>query len=240
VIEVTQTETARAPASQGANKRAAFRIDLACAALLVAEPRERGTDDWVSDRAGKRTLHTVTEDVSTGGVRLRLPAPLRDRARVALRLDIPGIETDLLAEVMHSRADQFGVAAGLRFVIIDPRTRAELTRFIAAEERRRLPNVRVMYAAECSVPGEADTVECSTVECTPGFVKVLARHAIAPATPTTLTVTVVGSDIRLEGTVVKCQRAGIRWETGVQLTRTDPIIAAAWSDMLVHLRAETR
>jgi hypothetical protein len=89
VIEVTPPEAVCAPVSQGANKRAAFRLDLSCPVQLIADTGERGTDDWTSELSGPRTVDTVTEDVSSGGVRIRLAQPMRDGARVTLRLAIP-------------------------------------------------------------------------------------------------------------------------------------------------------
>ncbi len=238
MIEVTETEVFAATAGrQGANRRAAFRIDVSCSAYVLAECATRGTDVWDLDRSSvKRTLETFTEDLSMTGVRLRLPAPLAPGARLALRIDVDGAEADVTAEVMHSNADEFGANAGLRFLVIDPQTRARVTRFIASEERKRLPNVRVMYSATCTIRGDGSTLEGSTQECTPGFVRVLLPKPVAPSTRMRVEISASGTQLALDGRVVGASRVGALWSTGVDLRETEKVVHAQWTNMLTHLR----
>jgi len=239
VIEVTEQEAFVGTADrEGANRRAAFRIDVSCSALVLAERVVRGMDAWALDRwTGKRTLETVTEDISMSGVRLRLPAPLAAGTCLELRIHVDGKEAAVTAEVMHSRADEFGGHAGLRFLIIDPQTRAHITRYIAAEERRRLPNVRVMYSATCTFRGDTTSLQDgSTQECTPGFIRVLLPKPVAPMTPTRVEVAATGTQLALDGHVVGSNRVGALWSTGVDVHGTEKVVREQWTDMLKHLR----
>ena len=238
VIEVTDREALTGTAvHRGVNRRGAFRIDVSCSATAIAERVVRGMDAWELDGASSsRTLETVTEDLSMTGVRLRLPAPLAAGTRLALRINVDGMDADVSAEVMHSRADEFGAHAGLQFLIIDPQTRAHVTRFIASEERKRLPNVRVMYPATCTIRRDGSTLEGSTQECTPGFVRVLLPQPVAPTTATRVEVATSGTKLALDGHVVGTNRVGALWSTGVDLRSTEKTAREQWTDLLKHLR----
>ena len=223
---------------RGANRRAAFRIEMTCSVFVFADSSAPGTETWTRNRlTGGFCLATVTEDVSMGGVRLRLPAPLEAGTRLGLTIDVAGNGAEAIGEVMHSRSDEFSAFAGVAFTMIDPQTRAQLTRLIAAEERRRLPNVQVMYPATCIVGGESEAWECSTQECTPAFIRVLIRRPIVPTKDVSVTIEKTGARIRLDGHVVTCQPVRDLWSIGIQLDSTDALIAASWTDLLTHQRA---
>jgi hypothetical protein len=238
VLERDGTQLQENASGQGVNRRAAFRIEMTCPVFVFADSTSPGTEDWTRNRlSGGLCLATVTEDVSMGGVRLRLPAPLEAGTRLGLTIDVAGNGAEAVGEVMHSRTDEFSAFAGVAFTMIDPQTRARLTRLIAAEERRRLPNVRVMYPATCLVGGEGEAWECSTQECTPAFIRILIRRPIAPTKDVSVTIEKTGSRTRLDGHVVTCQPVRDLWSVGIQLDATDALIAASWTDVLTHERA---
>ena len=235
VVELAQRSEQLGGAS---NRRAAFRIEVLCRVEVTVDKAVAGTDSWERERRGHgRRLRTVTEDVSMTGVRLRTPELLRKGTRATLRIEHGDECSEVVAEVMHSGTDRFGAHAGMHFVMIEPQTRAALTRFIAREERARLPNVRVMYDVTCSIVGETDVIEGSTQECTPGFVRFLLRRPIEPATRVRATVSKAGQRLQMSGCVVTSRRAGDLWSTGVRLSDDDPVFAEAWTNLLTHLRA---
>jgi hypothetical protein len=240
MLDVADRQVTGAVALDGANRRAAFRIEVSCPVTASIDTAARGTEDWERD-GRRRWLPTVTEDLSMSGLRLRLPAPLPPRTTLALRLAVGETEVDLPAEVMHSRADMLGAFAGIRFTVIDPPTRTLITRFIAAEERRRLPSVRIMYPAACTFAGEREPLEGSTEVCSPAFVWVLLGKALAPTTATAVAIRPAAQQrIRLEGHVVTCRRQGDLWSTGIALDDVDPTVTAQWSNLVAHLRASNR
>ena len=211
---------------------------MTCAVFVLVDSQAPGTEGWTRNRlTGGFCLATVTEDLSMSGVRIRVPAPLDPGTRLGLTIDVAGTGAEAIGEVMHSRTDEFSAFAGVAFTMIDAQTRAGLTRLIAAEERRRLPNVRVMYPATCVVGGESEAWECSTQECTPAFIRILIRRPIAPTRDVSVTIERTGSRIRLDGHVVTCQPARDLWSIGIQLDSTDALIAASWADLLTHERA---
>jgi hypothetical protein len=238
VIESDRTQRQTGTSGPGANRRGAFRIEMTCPVFVFADSSLEGTASWARNRlTGGFCLATVTEDLSMSGLRLRLPAPVDAGTRLGLTIDVAGNGAEVLGEVMHSRADEFSAFAGVAFTMIDPQTRAGLARLIAAEERRRLPNVPVMYPAVCIVGGENEAWECSTQECTPGFVRVLTRRPIAPTKDISVTIEIARARFRLDGHVVTCQPFKYVWSMGVNLDSTDPLIAAGWTDFLAHQRA---
>lgn len=221
-----------------ANRRAAFRIDVSCAVEMTVDKSVPGTATWERARPGHgRRLRTITEDVSMTGVRLRAPDVLRKGTRARLRIEHGDEAAEVIAEVMHAGKDIFGAHIGMHFMVIDPQTRAALTRFIAREERRRLPNVRVMYDAVCVIAGANDAIEGSTVECTPGFVRFLLRRPVEPATPLRATVSTAGQRFQMNGRVVTARPAGDLWSTGVRLSDGDAVFEETWTSLLAHLRA---
>src|SRR3954468_10301166 len=109
---------------------------MTCPVFAVADGSVSGTEKWARNhRTGEFCLSTVTEDVSMSGVRMRVPEPLQAGTGLGLTIDVEGKGAEVRGEVMHSRADEFSAFAGIAFTMIDPQTRAELTRAIAAEER---------------------------------------------------------------------------------------------------------
>jgi len=220
----------------GANRRAAFRVEVSCEVAVTVDGAAHGTDSWQRE-AGGRILRTTTEDVSTTGVRIRTPDPLRSGTRAALRITYGEEVAEVVAQVMHGAADHFGAFAGMHFLVIDPRTRAALTRFIAQEERSRLPNVRVMYEAACRPVGDAKAIEGATEECTPNFTRLLLPQPLAPSTAVHTLVTTTGQRFRMNGQVVTSRRKGDLWSTGIRLSHDDAADAEAWRSHLAHLRA---
>jgi hypothetical protein len=238
VVELAQ-QTELGQLGGAANRRAAFRIEISCPVeVTVVDKAVPGTDTWERKRPGHgRRLRTITEDVSMTGARLRMPELLRKGTRATLRIEHGDELAEVVAEVMHGGKDVFGAHAGMHFMVIEPQTRAALTRFIAREDRRRLPNVRVMYDATCMIAGNTEAIEGSTQECTPGFVRFLLRRPVEPATPLRATVSTTGQRFQLGGYVVTSRRAGDLWSTGVHLSDDDPVVAETWANLLAHLRA---
>jgi hypothetical protein len=233
VVEVAEQNRIEA---EGANRRAAFRIEVSCAVDVTVDNAAPATDSW-ERQAGGRLLRTTTEDVSTTGVRIRTPDPLRSGTRAALRITYGDEVAEVVAQVMHGAADDFGAFAGMHFLVIDPRTRAALTRFIAQEERARLPNVRVMYEATCRPDGDAKAIEGATEECTPGFTRLLLPQPLAPSTAVHTLVTTTRQRFRMKGQVVTSRRKGELWSTGIRLSHEDAAAAEAWRSLLAQLRA---
>ena len=94
-----------------------------------------------------------------------------------------------------------------------------------------------MYSATCAVAGELEELEGATQECTPGFVRLLLRQPVAPTKLVALTISTAGTAIRLDGHVVASNRVGDMWSAGVRLDATEETVAAAWTDLVKHLRA---
>jgi hypothetical protein len=94
-----------------------------------------------------------------------------------------------------------------------------------------------MYGVTCTFARERISLDGSTQECTPTFVRVLLPRSAPPTTSTALVIAASGKRFRLDGHVVASHPAGDLWSIGIDVSGTDATVAAQWSDLLTHLRA---
>jgi hypothetical protein len=212
------------------NRRRAVRIPVACRVAM-----------FTTDREGRScSFAATTEDLSIVGTRLRLPSMLEEGTRVGLELEIPEGLTEAIGRVVHAEAGDFGVCAGIDFTMIESQSKARIARYLAAEERRRRPNVSVEYDVTCTVPGTGAVITGSTEECSPGYVTLALREPVEPGAALRVRVASRRGGIELDGHVARCYRHQSSWVVGLQLARTQPAWAQRWIDHLVELRVDAR
>jgi hypothetical protein len=225
-------EDARASAR---NRRAAFRLPIALDVVVRTSSGTAGTERWDSTRGGVE-LRTVTEDLSAGGLKFRAPARLPTAKPLELLLDIEAKPLPLTGNVAYARPDDMGVGVGVQFTNVERNpAQGQLTRFLFARERRRLPQVSLMYPVVCR---ETESGQCqgTTEVCSPGFAWLILEGKVAIGARAKLSVEVGGTEIGLTGRAVACARTGNAWRVGMEF---DDIVPT-WRDLIIERREGRR
>jgi hypothetical protein len=221
------------------NRRRAFRLATRFVVRVSVAKGERGARDWPLDEDGdRRVLDTFSEDISVGGLRFRAPKVLGPGTPVEVVFDLDGHHIELAAKVAHAAADDFGAGIGVEFTNVERSSAgAQISRFLFARERRRLPRVQVMYAVQCHTASADRESSGATEECSPSFVRVLLEDAIEPGRPVTVTLAIEPPPIKLAGRVVACTRASQMWRTSVEL---DEPVPERWTNLVLDRRSGLR
>jgi len=231
--ERSELEDRRAPA---VNRRAAFRLAVPLDVLAQAPPGTRGTQTWKRGHEGP-TIRTVTEDLSVGGLRFRAPERLERGTCVDFELDLDGTRVDVTGTVARTTVDSFGAAVGVQFTNTDAQfAQSRISRFLFARERRRLPQVSVMYAVRFTADGVEGIIEGTTEECSPGFAWLLLNHATEAGRRVLVNVRVDKGELPLKGRTVSSVKTEHLYRTGVEF---DDIVPR-WRDVIVERREGRR
>jgi hypothetical protein len=233
----TDDRTTATTDDSGRSQRAAFRLATVVNVHLRAHAETQGTEEWRPNRDGERTIDTFADDISVGGMRLRLPEILPKGSTVSISMFIDGTELELAATVAHGDADSFGAYAGVSFVRIDNAKSSFLSRYITAEQRRRLPLVPAIYPVRCTF-GEGEGVKLGTTEhCSPGFNVLLLHSAAELGRRVSTLVTIDKTEITLTGRIVSSEQTSDLWRTAVELHDLAPAVASRWREILLERRA---
>ena len=233
--ERSELDDRRAPA---VNRRAAFRLPVALDVLAMVPPGTRGATTWKREHEGP-CLRTVTEDLSVGGLRFRAPERLERGTSVELELDLEGKRVDLVATVARTTVDSFGAAVGVQFADGGPERQVAqslISRFLFTRERRRLPQVPVMYAVRFTADGIEGIIDGTTEECSPGFAWLLLNHATEAGRRALVNVRVDAVELALHGRTVSSVKTEHLWRTGVEF---DDILPR-WRDVIIERREGRR
>ena len=214
------------------NRRAAFRLPVALDLVATVPAGTRCGDGWKSGRDGLR-LHTVTEDLSVGGLRFRAPQRLERDTDVEIEMNLEGVRLDIDAVVVQTTVDAFGAGIGVRFTASEGHPGpGQISRFLFARERRRLPQVSVMYAVRCSADGSEGLVEGTTAECSPGFAWLLLARPTEAGRRVMVNVRVDKQELAMRGRVVSSVQVDHLWRTGVEFDDVLP----RWRDVILERR----
>ena len=218
------------------NRRAAFRLPIALDLAVEVAPETRGSQSWKSGREGL-LLETVTEDVSIGGLKFRAPERLERDTNVDLELDLEGARLELSAVVAQSNVDSFGASIGVRFTRSEGHPgQGQLSQFLFARERRRLPQVSVMYEVRCKSDRSEGLVEGTTEECSPGFAWLLLTRPTEPGRRVSVNVRVDKNELTMRGRAVSCAKISGLWRTGVEFDDVLP----RWREVILERRQGRR
>lgn len=225
----------------GSNRRTAFRLATAFDVRVRSVGTPKGTEAWPrADGGAARLLSTVSEDISAGGLRFRAPGVVARDTPLTVKFALDSTPIELVGNVAHVSADEFGAGVGVAFTEIDGAVTSRLVRFITARERLRLPTVSIMYSLRCQIERESAEFEGATEECSPTFVRVLLSNAVPPGKSVAVVVNVGRTEMRLSGRVVSCRRADQLWRTEVELSERNGPVVEQWRDVVVRLRDATR
>jgi hypothetical protein len=204
-------QDAQAPAH---NRRSAFRLPVAL--------------DIAVQQAGEPPLETVTEDLSVAGLRFRSMRAIELETPLEVTLHVELTRLVVAAVVVRNAPDRFGNAVAVRFTEVEGRpAQSEISRFVFARERRRLPRVSVMYPVHCVDGGSA--TDGATEECSPGFAWLLLNRPTEAGSRLAVDVTIDKTRLALRGRAVGSVAVADLWRTGVEFET----IAPRWNDVVI-------
>lgn len=110
-------------------RRDHFRVDARLACKVGIQQSDGGVQE----------LSTQTQDLSAGGVRLEMPEVIARGTLVRIALSLPEMGTYFVEGTIAASGEKDGAAwAGVKFTKLDPTTQRAITRFVSAEELKRL------------------------------------------------------------------------------------------------------
>jgi PilZ domain len=218
------------------NRRAAFRLAIAVDLTAEVPAGTAGSEEWKQRRDGP-FLRSVTEDLSVRGLRFRAPARLERDTPVEFALEVDGARMLLDGVVAHAQVDQFGAGIGVMFTNIEGHAeQSRISQFLFARERRRLPQVSVMYSVRCTADGHHAVVEGTTEECSPGFAWLLLTEPTEPGSRVLVNVRVDAHELAMRGRAVRSIKLSDLWRTGIEFDDILPI----WRDVVIERKEGRR
>lgn len=139
--------------------------------------------------------------------------------------------------VARVTVDDFGAAVGLMFTKADGHpAQSQISQFLFARERRRLPQVSVMYSVRCTPDGDHTPIDGTTDECSPGFAWLLLTEPTETGRRVLVTVRVDKHELAMPGRVVGSAKIAGLWRTGIEFDEILPV----WRDVIIERREGRR
>ena len=222
--------------SSARNRRAAFRLPVALDVVVEVASGIDGTEAWERGPEGP-CLTTVTEDISIGGLRFRAPEKLERDVSVELGLELEGTRLALIATVARTTVDTFGAGVGVKFTNVEGQlAQSQISRFLSTRERRRLPQVPVMYQVRCSGQGIDGVIDGTTQECSPGFAWLLLTKPTEAGRRVLVKVRIGENELAMRGRTTSSVKITDLWRTGVEFDDISP----RWREVMMERRAGRR